>query len=314
MIRNWLSLLLLCSSLSVSAVETNFSTEDGTLHIPEMTVDQLPLAFDVKMQLNLTGGLGGTFEITDFSLDPIIPVQVLLSGSQTVPSLASEGAGVATLEINQETGAIKGMVLLDGFGNSASSTVTAAHIHVGAVDETGPVALSLPGTNKLRNVPKNARLSSEQLNAFLNNRLYINVHTEANPAGEIRGQIMASRLVHIYTTLDSDQTVPAIPDSAGSGQAMLTVNLLTGDLSGEIQIEGLAEITNAHIHQAVIGENGPVVVPLEVVSNTRLIVPENAQLSPLELTALLRGKMYYNVHTPEFPSGEIRGQIERNLQ
>lgn len=314
MTRYLLGLWLLCSSLTVAALETNFSTENSTLQIPEMTIDQLPIAFDVDIQLSFTEGLTGNFEITGFSIDPIIPIQVLLNGAQTVPPLMSMGAGLATLEVNQETGAIKGMVLLEGFGHSDSTQVTAAHIHVGGVGETGPVALPLPGNNHIRKVPNNARLSSEQLNAFLNNDLYINIHTQANPAGEIRGQILAQRLLHIYTELDSSQTVPPTPASAGSGTAMLTVNLLTGELSGEIMVEGLDEISNAHIHQAIIGENGPVVVPLDIIDNSRLVVPEGTRLNALELTALLRGRMYYNVHTPASPSGEIRGQIERPLK
>lgn len=314
MTRYLLSLLLLCNSLTVAALETNFSTETGTLQIPEMTIDQLPIAFDVEIALSFSEGLTGTFEITDFSIDPIIPIQVLLNGAQTVPAVMSMGAGLATLEVNQETGAIKGMVLLDGFGHSDSTQVTAAHIHVGAAGETGPIALPLPGNNHIRKVPNNARLSSEQLNAFLNNELYINIHTQANPGGEIRGQLLAQRLLRIYTELDSSQTVPTIPPSEGSGTAMLTVNVLTGELSGEVMVDGLAEISNAHIHQAFIGDNGPVVVPLEIIDNTRLVIPEDTRLTPLELTALLRGRMYYNVHTPDFPSGEIRGQIERPLK
>lgn len=82
-----------------------------------------------------------------------------------------------------------------------SGAAVAAHFHNGAVGQAGPVVQTIcgpPNQNPLLgacpapnsgfltgtwNVPANLA------QALLNGELYINVHTQLNPAGEIRGQV-----------------------------------------------------------------------------------------------------------------------------
>jgi hypothetical protein len=92
-------------------------------------------------------------------------------------------------------------------------------------------------------------------------------------------------------------------------------------------LEDIEEVTMAHIHLGAKGENGPVVVTLFGTLETPISI-ERAVLTgvitrrnlegPLEgcaLEALIQemkeGNTYVNVHTFEFPDGEIRGQIRR---
>ncbi|HZK78459.1 MAG TPA: CHRD domain-containing protein, partial [Gemmatimonadaceae bacterium] len=81
--------------------------------------------------------------------------------------------------------------------------VTMAHIHNGAVGVAGPVVVTLfaPGTptGTINGVLVSGSLTStnlpsgvtlESLKALLlSGNAYINVHTVANPGGEIRGQL-----------------------------------------------------------------------------------------------------------------------------
>lgn len=83
------------------------------------------------------------------------------------------------------------------------SSVTMAHIHNGAVGVAGPVVVTLfaPGTptGTINGVLVSGSLTStnlpsgvtlESLKALLlSGNAYINVHTVANPGGEIRGQL-----------------------------------------------------------------------------------------------------------------------------
>ena len=86
------------------------------------------------------------------------------------------------------------------------STVTAAHIHVGAAGSNGPIIFSLyfsgfgvPFTGVLSGAltafnlqaqPANGISSfSDAINAILSGQAYVNLHTTFFPAGEIRGQI-----------------------------------------------------------------------------------------------------------------------------
>jgi hypothetical protein len=67
---------------------------------------------------------------------------------------------------------------------------TMAHIHEGAPGKNGGVAVPLAknGDNGW-SVPAGAKLSDAQYEAFKAGNLYVNVHSSANPGGEIRGQI-----------------------------------------------------------------------------------------------------------------------------
>jgi CHRD domain-containing protein len=65
---------------------------------------------------------------------------------------------------------------------------TAAHIHTGARGKAGPVLIPLcaPCAASVKGV---AKLTAAQVKALDDAKLYVNVHTVKNPAGEIRGQL-----------------------------------------------------------------------------------------------------------------------------
>ena len=75
-------------------------------------------------------------------------------------------------------------------------------------------------------------------------------------------------------------------------------------------------ITGAHIHDGAMGVNGPVVRSLLPVSFVPTVVTETVffdaiitDLTPAEVSTMLSDGFYINVHTTDFPAGEIRGQI-----
>ena len=107
-----------------------------------------------------------------------------LSGTQEVPPTASRGTGVMTAKLYPDTRSLDYKVEYTGLSGPA----TAAHIH-------GPAAA---GANAGVAVPFNAAaspitgasiLTEEQATALMEGKTYVNVHTAANPGGEIRGQI-----------------------------------------------------------------------------------------------------------------------------
>jgi hypothetical protein len=65
---------------------------------------------------------------------------------------------------------------------------TAAHIHTGARGNPGPVLIPLcaPCGTQVKGL---AKLTAAQVKSLDKSKLYVNVHTVKNPAGEIRGQL-----------------------------------------------------------------------------------------------------------------------------
>jgi len=66
--------------------------------------------------------------------------------------------------------------------------VSASHIHIAARGENGGVSIPI-ASDSFETASDEVELSAEQLDALLSEMFYVNVHTSANPGGEIRGQI-----------------------------------------------------------------------------------------------------------------------------
>jgi hypothetical protein len=68
-----------------------------------------------------------------------------------------------------------------------------------------------------------------------------------------------------------------------------------------------SQVSDAHIHHAPAGSNGPVVLPFPGMGQNP--INEVINVTPADVTQLLAGNYYINIHTVTFPNGEIRGQI-----
>jgi hypothetical protein len=106
-----------------------------------------------------------------------------LSGSQEVPPLTVTGSGTGMITVAAD-GAVSGSVKTTGVAGNA------AHIHVGAAGIVGPVIIPLTkGAEGEWSVPAGAKLTEEQMKRYKAGELYVNVHTTANPGGEVRAQL-----------------------------------------------------------------------------------------------------------------------------
>ena len=115
--------------------------------------------------------------------------KVALTGAQQVPPLQLAGTGTADLTYDPATHVLSWSIMYSGL----SGTVTMAHIHGPAAEgKNGPVQIWLTkkGSPAESPIKGQATLTPEQAKQFEAGELYINVHTEAHPGGEIRGQVM----------------------------------------------------------------------------------------------------------------------------
>jgi CHRD domain-containing protein len=108
---------------------------------------------------------------------------VTLSGSEEVPPVQTSASGKGTITVKDDK-SVSGSVTTKGI------KATMAHIHEAAPGQNGGVAIPLTrkGDDEWM-VPAGAKLTDEQYQAYKAGNLYVNVHSEAHKAGEIRGQL-----------------------------------------------------------------------------------------------------------------------------
>jgi hypothetical protein len=108
---------------------------------------------------------------------------VTLMGTNEVPPVDTKATGTATITVKPDR-TVTARVTVSGM------TATAAHIHEAAAGASGPVIV--PFTKSGDNTfvaPDGAKMTEAQYEAFKAGRTYVNVHSDANKAGEVRAQL-----------------------------------------------------------------------------------------------------------------------------
>lgn len=114
--------------------------------------------------------------------------------------------------------------------------------------------------------------------------------------------------------LDGASEAPGPGDPDGTGTANLTVNPGTGEVEFTITVQNITlPATGAHIHKALAGEPGPVVVgltPPDASGTSSGTVTGVDQALAVDI--IRNPHLYYvNVHNADFPPGAVRGQLGR---
>jgi hypothetical protein len=93
-----------------------------------------------------------------------------------------------------------------------------------------------------------------------------------------------------------------------SGQSDISVDSAMA-VTGSIDTSGI-EGTAAHIHSGATGTNGPVVVALTKTATARWSVPAGTKLTAAQYKSYRAGELYVNVHSDQYPNGEMRVQLK----
>ena len=118
----------------------------------------------------------------------------------------------------------------------------------------------------------------------------------------------ASKEVNFMTQLrPANEVPPAASNATGQVNAVLTKD--TNVLRWQLTYSGLSgPATAGHFHgPAMAGANAGVAVPFTGVVTSPM--SGQATLTAAQVADLLDGKWYANIHTAQFPGGEIRGQL-----
>jgi len=262
-----------------------------------------------------TGGVvwrgdSGWYRVADLAVTESLPLTVALSGAFERPSVATAGTGSGTLRLDGNT--LTFSIAYSGLSGPAIM----AHIHGPATTEASAgVLIDLAPFNggtfgTSGTLAGSVVLTVEQKALLLSGKTYVNIHTDANRSGEIRGQIAP---VAMGAVLSGAQEAPTPVMTGGRGSAHFT---LGGDqLSFVVTYAGLSgPATQAHIHgPAAMGASAGVMIDLVPFHDGALDVSGRfagtVTLTPEQWVAVVSGLTYVNIHTAANRPGEIRGQI-----
>jgi hypothetical protein len=127
-------------------------------------------------------------------------IVINLTGNEEVPPVQTEATGVAEFIPLGEDSPDEPIAYTVNATNIEGAT--AGHVHLGKQGENGPVVVTLFNYDSpMNDVSENGTITADKLEgpmagmqisdlaaAGANGTLYVNIHTEQNPDGEIRGQ------------------------------------------------------------------------------------------------------------------------------
>jgi hypothetical protein len=249
-----------------------------------------------------------------------------LRGKNEVPPVVTDGEGEVEFTVKRSK------IRFELEWEDLTSPAVAAHIHCAVKGVNGPVGVTLfAGTMDTDGRVKGSftapdpgntcgwATNADVLAAMISGGAYVNVHSQDFPGGEIRGQVKIEDL-EFESNLRGKREVPPVATD-GEGEAEFDVK--RSKIRFELEWEDLTSpAVAAHIHCAVKGVNGPVGVtlfagPMDTEGKVKgsFTAPDpgnpcgwatNADV----LTAMISGGAYVNVHSQDFPGGEIRGQVK----
>jgi hypothetical protein len=134
----------------------------------------------------LCGGIAAIALLTaSASFAQEVKMKADLSGAQEVPPVQSAGKGSADVTLDSASKRVSWTVIYSGLSGPA----TAAHFH-GPAERGQNAGVAVPIPNQATSpVTGSATLTDAQAADLTAGKYYVNIHTAANPGGEIRGQV-----------------------------------------------------------------------------------------------------------------------------
>ena len=273
------------------------------------------------------------------TLTAVVKLTTTEEVGSTVPlPTGAVGTTLLTVVVNRDaSGNVTGGTVnfLTNFNFPSGVTLTGHHIHEAAFGANGPIVINPPTAQIQTQYPTGVGMISMNANItnldafkrFLANPagFYVNLHTSANPAGAIRGQITnLTEKLAVTVDMTTASEVPPITDLTASGTGTITIvptRNSVGEVTGgtvtftlDVNFPGPIEFTGLHIHEQVAGVNGPVVINTGISNTARVSFPTGRGVIniPVAVTggnplAALRRLLadptgfYINIHTAPVP-------------
>jgi len=108
-----------------------------------------------------------------------------MNAASEVPPNMTRGSGMAEAWLNRDTNVLKYRITYSGLSGPA----TMAHFH-GPAAAGANAGVAVPFVSPASPIEGQATLTPAQVGDLMAGKWYANVHTAANPGGEIRGQLL----------------------------------------------------------------------------------------------------------------------------
>jgi hypothetical protein len=226
-----------------------------------------------------------------------------LTGAQQVPPVQTQNTGHASFILNQDQSTVVFHVV-------TTANPTNVLVEKGIGGANGTIAYPLAPQNNggqpqtLQKFDGMANMQPTDTQELTAGRMYINIQTSANPAGELRGQILLPGATLFTGVLAGANEVPPITSSASGGtQVILSPDQQT--LSYEAVVSGIIP-TVIEMDQGAAGTNG---TQLTQFTLNQTGASGQTPATGGDVTAVTGGNAYVNVRTASYALGELRAQL-----
>ena len=207
---------------------------------------------------------GGTLDIDNAMINNNLAAAAItfsLAGSQEVPPVTTTAAGSAIAQLNPATGTFRLDLFVTGMelptNPGGLPALTMAHVHVGAPGTNGPVIIDLLALgsfvqedNGLRLILDGEMFPEANLPDLLAGNTYVNIHSDDNMSGEIRGQIIVPSTMGSGGGILNDQGTLTVDNSTIDGN-------IASRAGGGIETNvGMTMLTNVTLSNNVAGPDG----------------------------------------------------------
>ncbi len=258
--------------------------------------------------------IGATAAISARAQESFIATHfAVLDGASETPAVENAGTGLAIMKFDPAASSLEyrvTVVLPPG------DSLTAAHFHRGVPGQNGSPVHVIKFTDGLWTATGTwSSISPDDMQALLAGGIYVNVHTNTNPNGQLRAQVAPIPNLSAQV-LSPAMEVPAVSGSNGTGKCGIWLDPTLSRAYYHVEWDSLsASPVGAHFHRASKGSNGPVVKAIDLPSNPGTSGMADGiwdGLTAEDITDLRSGRFYVNIHTSSNPNGEVRGQIYTN--
>jgi hypothetical protein len=257
--------------------------------------------FARRATVNLQAGEAVTCTFRNLQTIPTGTLFVFhLNGAQEVPPVPTAARGGCMGQLDAAAGRFSIVCTHDVTGPQMM------HIHRGAAGVNGPILFDL-GQPESPVQAVWSGMTPQDVADLMAGNLYINVHASGRPSGEIRGQILMRTVDSFQFGADASQEVPPSGSSA-SGSCLTDLSNDAASLFVQCS-HNVLNPTMGHLHSAPVGVDGPIVFDFPATAAFSSNVPMNPRL----VADFAAGFLYVNIHTVDFPEGEIRGQLIAGL-